>query len=758
MWIDTKEHFHEITYKTATFFAVVDRLTRELGIDYAYAMKTDDDSYVALDRIASYLDIQVGKPDYVGKCVGPREPFRNPSSRYYTSYTEYPEEFFPEYCQGLGFLLSSHLIECVVTHMENCRFLKHEDVFIGSLAQRCQVKNTLAVPEYNFRPYRSGCMCDDLQTVHKEMEGLKQDGNSVDDNDLSAAEMAARMIQHRINSDADMIRHYRSHLDSRLILSSEDISVGDFVEYYFSDEYGWLGADVKNVSNFVIEGKKGTDNSSPWLQVGLYFRMDQEFESVEYMPFWGTMRKSARRQTTDFLGDHISQHTSQSHYKNFETLHQYKRNYSDTAQDNTSKSISPAKGTTSIILQQLDITENNSLFKEEFYPLLENYLNNVEFANSSSTSERCEPESAEATYIKTMRSVMLQLNETKDYDNFHWGALHPCPLTLLFYYEQTDAEKFNNFLRFYHRFDNRCIKFAVPWDFVDSDEIALYEQNTGFQFIRSSARYSNQNKVINDALGVIRNSYGPYCLVSVNDMDHYLLWQHRGGATGLQPASKKFYKYSSYSNAAMLYMYSFLSAPECGNKNVHETMVAPCTCLLENNTVYRKIDEPFFSEYGETNMFHPSMNFWVQPEFVDNVGTVFSNLDSPLDAVAHHTMGEHMPSFKLANPITPSVLHLRRLGGILPSIEKYAEFLDGTRRNQWSSNDGTIAEALACVKNYPRWIIENKRICGKVKEISNILAILIQRNRCLDAGIDRFVCDNESPCCTTLNTFVNSEA
>ena len=187
-------------------------------------------------------------------------------------------------------------------------------------------------------------------------------------------------------------------------------------------------------------------------------------------------------------------------------------------------------------------------------------------------------------------------------------------------------------------------------------------------------------------------------------------------------------------------------------KNVREAMVAPCTCLLENNTAYRQIREPFFSEYGKTNMFHPSMNFWVHPKFVDSVGTVFSNLDSPLNAVAHHTMGEHLPLFELTNPITPSVLHLRKMGGILPSLGRYAEFLDGDKRNYWSSNDGTIAEARACVRRHPKWVIQNKRVCGKVKEISNILASLRQRNRCLDAGVDRFICDVELPCCVTFVT------
>ena len=162
----------------------------------------------------------------------------------------------------------------------------------------------------------------------------------------------------------------------------------------------------------------------------------------------------------------------------------------------------------------------SNLFKKTFYPLLENYLGDVEFANSSlsttSMSKGCGKDSAEDTYMKTMRAV---------------------------------------------------IKFAVPWDFVDSDQIDFYKKNYGIQFIQSSARYSDQNKVINDALSLIRDSCGPYCLVSVNDMDHYLVWQNSGsGPTELESASKKFYRYSSYPDAAMLYMYSFLSAPGCGNK------------------------------------------------------------------------------------------------------------------------------------------------------------------------------------------------
>lgn len=158
-------------------------------------------------------------------------------------------------------------------------------------------------------------------------------------------------------------------------------------------------------------------------------------------------------------------------------------------------------------------------------------------------------------------------------------------------------------------------------------------------------------------------------------------------------------------------------------------MVAPCTCFLKNNAIYEKTGRPLFSEYGVNNLFHPSTNFFVPPNFVgtESIGTVFSNLDPPLEPIAHHTMGDHMPSFNLTNQITPAVIHLRKAGGITRSIERYTKFLDGSRRNQWSSFEGTVGEAMACAQRNPKWLIRKKRLCGKVKEVSNIFAAVVQR-------------------------------
>ena len=120
IWIDVKEHFHKITYKTSAFFVVVDRLTREFNINYNYALKTDDDSYVALDRVEAFLEHlsedKAVRPDYIGKCNDDVSPIRDIEHKYYTDWEEYPEKKFPAYCQGCGYLLSNIFVKCLSSH------------------------------------------------------------------------------------------------------------------------------------------------------------------------------------------------------------------------------------------------------------------------------------------------------------------------------------------------------------------------------------------------------------------------------------------------------------------------------------------------------------------------------------------------------------------------------------------------------------------------------------------------------------------
>jgi len=567
IWIDVKEEYHKITYKSAAFFAVVDRVTRELGTTYDYAIKTDDDSYVALDRIEMFLTHlhkkNAVKYDYIGKCNAGVLPIRNREHKYYTSLEEYPEKVFPTYCQGCGFIASSSFVRCLSSHhnIASVRYLKHEDAFIGLLAQRCGVTNILSINENHLRQFRTGWNHGDSTGIEKERQRIISNGKQESDEELPMAEMAARMIQHRINSDADMVRHYKSHFDPRLIVSPHEVKVGDFIEYYVDDENGWQGADILNVTNIKPEKHERKDKagkSSEWLKVALNFRLAQEVSSVDFIPFLGTWRMPYPISSGESAVVNNSTKIHGVSTGSSKMTRQKKRNFNDISEKHSS---------VSKILKELNITQNKKLFSVIFYQLLEEYFGHVE-ADHSSKSNRCEQNGAEAKYTRILKKAMVQLKDKKkSVDGDLWFGLQPCPLILLFYYEEISARKMKDFTDFYDNFNSECIKFAVPWDFIDSPQIKAHEKNTDFQFIWSRARYSDQNRVINDALDSIRNSCGPHCLVSVNDMDHYLVWHFRGGSLGsksLQPES--FHKYETYPDAVTLYMYSFLTAPGCGNK------------------------------------------------------------------------------------------------------------------------------------------------------------------------------------------------
>ena len=576
IWINIEEEYHKITYKSAAFFAILDQLTLELGVDFKYAMKTDDDSYVALDRIEMFLEHLHHKgvePDYIGRCNDDVGPIRDSSHKYYTSLQEYPWQKFPTYCQGFGFMVSQSFVRCLSSYQNvgSTRYLKHEDVFLGLLAERYGIKKIQFIKDYHFRQFRTGWNHGDSRAIKSERQRIQSSGDPVRDEELPIAEMAARMIQHRINSEADMVRHYKSHFDPRLIVSTDEINVGDFIEYYMyvDDENGWHGADILNISNVKSGREVGPGNSSEWLQIELYFRLAQEYLTVNFIPFLGTLRKPPRRRRSSIVndGDVLENNTNRhgvSTGNSQATRGKKKHNYfnDDNADKENSGHISTIRS--SMILEGLNVSKDKRMFSLKLHQSLEKYFGDVDAAQASGAGSNCEAGGAEARYIRIVKATMKRTKEkNRTINDDHWDGLHPCPLIFLFYYEETNEEDMNNFVQYYDNFDPQCIKFAVPWDFVDSSDIEAHEMKTGFQFISSTARYSDQNQVINDALSQIRKSYGPYCLVSVNDMDHYLVWRYQEEGSDLE---SRYYQYNSYSDAVRLYMYSFLTTPGCGNK------------------------------------------------------------------------------------------------------------------------------------------------------------------------------------------------
>eukprot|EP00957_Ditylum_brightwellii_P015288 1151760-Ditylum_brightwellii.AAC.1 len=92
IWIDQEEDYSRITEKTASFLQLVDDITTSLNVEYDYAMKVDDDAYVALDRLNARLNFILQKwkkADYWGSFITQQvRPLRDPKDKWHITTDE----------------------------------------------------------------------------------------------------------------------------------------------------------------------------------------------------------------------------------------------------------------------------------------------------------------------------------------------------------------------------------------------------------------------------------------------------------------------------------------------------------------------------------------------------------------------------------------------------------------------------------------------------------------------------------------------
>ena len=109
--------------------------------------------------------------------------------------------FFFVYSQGAGFGLSRKLLECVVdgNHVSNFRYNPFEDVSIGILVERCAQSPKMITGVKVFRA-----------DTQEERDRVKLNGKTVDHDWKPAANMQGKLIQHRVETEEDMINHHKS--------------------------------------------------------------------------------------------------------------------------------------------------------------------------------------------------------------------------------------------------------------------------------------------------------------------------------------------------------------------------------------------------------------------------------------------------------------------------------------------------------------------------------------------------------------------
>lgn len=138
--IDMNEVYHGsesiLPYKTALWFYLV----AQHFPDMKYVLKTDDDSYVNVTGLER--ELETVQPDYWGHVHQGAKPIRDPKNKWYVPSSMWPENVYPNYCSGAGYVLSHAALECLVSKIKTQHFIAREDVSTGISMQSCGIKPT----------------------------------------------------------------------------------------------------------------------------------------------------------------------------------------------------------------------------------------------------------------------------------------------------------------------------------------------------------------------------------------------------------------------------------------------------------------------------------------------------------------------------------------------------------------------------------------------------------------------------------------
>ncbi|KAJ1122439.1 hypothetical protein NDU88_000926 [Pleurodeles waltl] len=109
-----------------------------------YIMKTDSDVFVNVWRLVRLLleASDLPFPLYTGSIHSADKPTRNPLSKYYVSWAEYPEKVFPPFCPGWSYILSAEIAPALLAIAPLLPPLKLEDVFVGLCLEQLGVEPT----------------------------------------------------------------------------------------------------------------------------------------------------------------------------------------------------------------------------------------------------------------------------------------------------------------------------------------------------------------------------------------------------------------------------------------------------------------------------------------------------------------------------------------------------------------------------------------------------------------------------------------
>lgn len=135
------------------------------NVTAAHIMKCDDDTFVRVDSVMKEIGgISTKRSLYMGNLNLLHRPLR--SGKWAVTYEEWPQEVYPPYANGPGYIISSDIAKFIVSQHVNrrLRLFKMEDVSMGMWVEQFN-SSTPVQYSHNWKFCQYGCM-EDYYTAH----------------------------------------------------------------------------------------------------------------------------------------------------------------------------------------------------------------------------------------------------------------------------------------------------------------------------------------------------------------------------------------------------------------------------------------------------------------------------------------------------------------------------------------------------------------------------------------------------------------
>ncbi|XAR72511.1 Galactosylxylosylprotein 3-beta-galactosyltransferase [Bertholletia excelsa] len=135
------------------------------NVTAAHIMKCDDDTFVRVDTVLKEIEgVPPKRSLYMGNLNLLHRPLR--SGKWAVTYEEWPEEVYPPYANGPGYVISSDIAKFIVSQHVNrrLRLFKMEDVSMGMWVEQFN-SSTPVQYSHNWKFCQYGCL-EDYYTAH----------------------------------------------------------------------------------------------------------------------------------------------------------------------------------------------------------------------------------------------------------------------------------------------------------------------------------------------------------------------------------------------------------------------------------------------------------------------------------------------------------------------------------------------------------------------------------------------------------------